>query len=119
MDVRGHSTLGEGHIAKELAELFICAHGELDESRLDRLLLVILRGVARKLKNFRAEILEYTGDVDASADVHLVVDVHRPELTLDSVDRKGRTASHVDGFLLSLASGLHRSHLGHLLLRFG
>ena len=118
MDVRVHSTLSEGNIPKDLDELVIVIDGELDEPRLDRLLFVISRSIAGKFQNLCAEIFDDSGHVDAGADIDLVVDIHRSELTLDSMDRKIHSASDVNVLLLSLAPGLHRSHLGHLCLRF-
>ena len=64
VDVRENTTGGDGDAAEELVELFVVADGKLNVSGNDTGLLVVAGGVASKLKDLSAEVLEDGGDVD-------------------------------------------------------
>ena len=67
MDV-GEDTAGrDGDSAKELVELLIVLDGQGDVAGDDAALLVVASGVAGKLEDLGAEVLEDGGEVDAGA----------------------------------------------------
>ena len=67
MDVGEDTTLGDGHAAEELVELFVVADGELNVAGSDAGLLVVASGVAGELEDLSGEVLHYCSKVDGGA----------------------------------------------------
>ena len=61
------AALGNDARTHKLCQLFIVEDGELDVARLDRLLLVLKRRVARELKHFAGEVLENSSHKDSTS----------------------------------------------------
>jgi len=60
-----HNTaLGDDDIPQELAQFFIVSDGKLKVSRYNATFLVIARGVAGELEDFRSQVLQYGSEVD-------------------------------------------------------
>lgn len=60
------SALGEGYVAKHLAQLVVISNSEHDVARCDALLLVITSHVASQFQNLRDQVLDGSSDVDSS-----------------------------------------------------
>ena len=63
MDVGENTTGGDGSVSHESVELFIVADGELDVTRDNSGLLVVLGGVTGELEDLSCEVLENGGGV--------------------------------------------------------
>jgi hypothetical protein len=63
VDVGEHTTGGDGHTAKELVQLLVVAHGQLDVTGHDTSLLVIAGSVTGELKDLSGQVLEHGGQV--------------------------------------------------------
>lgn len=59
MDVGKHTTSGDGDATKELTQLFVIAHGELNVTGHNTGLLVITSGVAGQLKHLSGKVLQH------------------------------------------------------------
>ena len=80
MDVRQHTTGGDGNISEQLVELLVVLDGQRDVAGDDAGLLVVAGGVAGELEDLGAEVLEDGGHVDASTEtdsgaVHALLEV--------------------------------------------
>ena len=64
MDVGEHTAGGNGDATEQLVELFIVADGQLHVPGDDARLLVVAGGVARKLQDLGAQVLQDSGQVD-------------------------------------------------------
>jgi len=67
VDVGENTALGDGHTAEQLVELLVVANGELDVSGDDASLLVVAGGVAGKLEDLGAQVLEDGSEVHGGA----------------------------------------------------
>jgi len=56
MDVGKDTSLGDGDVGQDLAELLVVADGQLDVARNDARLLVVLGGVAGQLQDLCGEV---------------------------------------------------------------
>jgi len=63
VDVREHTAASDGHAAEQLVKLLVVAHSELHVARDDARLFVVTGGVARKLKDLSAQVLEHSSEV--------------------------------------------------------
>ena len=67
MDVGQDAAGRDGHAAEQLVELLVVADGQLDVTGDDAGLLVVAGGAAGELKDFGAEVLEDSSEVDERA----------------------------------------------------
>ena len=67
MDVRQDTAGSDGDAAEQLVELLVVADGQLNVTRDDAGLLVVAGGAAGELKDFGAEVLEDSSEVDERA----------------------------------------------------
>lgn len=63
VDVGEHTTGGDGDTAKELVQLLVVAHGQLDVAGHDTSLLVVAGSVTGELKDLSGQVLEHGGQV--------------------------------------------------------
>jgi len=67
VDVRQHTTLGDGDAAEELVELLVVADGQLNVARHNAGLLVVAGGIAGQLEDLSGKVLEDRGQVYGGA----------------------------------------------------
>jgi len=70
MDVGKNTSRRDGDAAEQLVQLLVVLNGKGDVAGHDASLLVVTGGVASKLQDLSAEILEDGGEVDGGAGAH-------------------------------------------------
>ena len=70
VDVGQHTTTSNGDTSKQLVELLVVLDGKSQMTGHDTALLVITGGVAGKLENLGAEVLEDCSEVDGGTSSH-------------------------------------------------
>ena len=92
MNVGEDTTLGDGDVAEKLVQLLIVAVGELEVTGNDTDLLVVARGVARKLEDFGSQVLKNGSEVDGSAGTDTLSVVALAEETVDTTNGECETS---------------------------
>ena len=88
MDVRENTARRNGDAAKELVELLVVAHGELDVAWDDAALLVVASGVASELEDLSAEVLEDRSEVHWGTSADAGGELAVLEVSADAADRE-------------------------------
>ena len=114
MDVGENSSLRDGDVAEELVQLFVVADGELDVTRDDSGSLVVLGGVAGKLKELGGEVLEYRGQIDRSSRTDALGKATLAKVASHAADGELETCLGAPGRVLSSFSHLEFLFLGNL-----
>ena len=104
MDVGQDTTLGDGHVAEELVELFVVSHGELQVSGHDSLLAVVSGSVAGQLEDLGAQVLEHGGQVHGGATADSVGESAESQVSANSTDGECETSSGTSGLGLALSA---------------
>lgn len=93
LDVRQHTTLGDGHTGQELVQLLVVADGQLEMTGDDPGLLVVTGGVACQLQDLSCQVLHDGGQVDWGAGTDALGIVALPEVTVDATHRELETST--------------------------
>ena len=104
MDVGEDTTGGDGDAAEELVELLVVLDGEGDVAGDDAALLVVAGGVAGKLEDLGAEVLEDGGEVDGGTGTHAGGVLALTEVTADTADGELKSSLGRRGGTLLLAA---------------
>ena len=67
MDVGHNAAARDGGTTKQLGQLLVVAHGELDVTRHDAVLLVVARRVARQFQHLQANDYERTAKIQQTS----------------------------------------------------
>lgn len=92
VDVRQHTTLGDGDMSQELVQLLVVSDSELKMTGDDTCLLVVTSSVASQLKNFGGEVLEDSSEVDRGTGTDTLGVVALPQKTVDTTNRERETS---------------------------
>ena len=106
MDVGKNSTAGDGNTSEQLVQLLIVLDGKGDVTGDDTSLLVVTGGIASKLEDLSAEVLENSGEVNGGTGSHAGGVLSLTEKTANTADGElqsslGRRAG---GLLFAAAS---------------
>jgi hypothetical protein len=63
VDIRQHTTSGDGHPSEQFVEFLVVAYSKLQVARNDTLSFVVTSSVASKLKDLSAKVFKYGGHV--------------------------------------------------------
>lgn len=91
MNVRQHTTLGDGDVAEKLVQLLVVPDSELEMTGDDTGLLVVAGSVASQLENFGCEVLKDGSEVDGSTGTDTLSVVALAEQTVDTADGESET----------------------------
>ena len=86
MDVGEDTSRRDGDAAEQLVQLLVVLDGKGDVTGHDASLLVVAGGVAGKLQDLGAEVLEDGGEVDGSAGAHAGGVLSLAEVTADTAN---------------------------------
>lgn len=86
LDVRQHTSLGDGHSRQKLVQLLVVPDGQLKMAGVDPLLLVVTGGVASQLEDLSGEVLHHCSQVDWGAGSDSLGVVSPAEKTVDSAN---------------------------------
>lgn len=95
LDVRQHTTLGDGDAGQQLVQLLVVTDGQLQMSRDDTGLLVVTRSVTGQLENLSGQVLQHGGQVDRGTGTNTLAVGALSQQTVDTTDleeRRGRRA---------------------------
>ena len=117
LDVRQHTTLGDGHTGEELVQFLVVADGQLKMTGDDPGLLVVTGGVSCQLENLSCEVFHDGGQVDWCAGTDALAIVSFPEKTMNTShgELKPSTAAAALCLALGLASFTTSRHVECLL----
>ena len=104
MDVRKDTTRSNGDAAEQLVQLLIVLDGKSKVTGHNTSLLVVAGGIAGKLQNLGAEVLEDGGEVDGSAGTHAGGVLPLAEVTADTTDGELKSSLGRRGGALLLAA---------------
>ena len=112
LDVRQHTSLGDGHSRQKLVQLLVVPDGQLKMAGVDPLLLVVTGGVASQLEDLSGEVLHHCSQVDWGAGSDSLGVVSPAEKTVDSANWElesstGRTTLGLGTGLSSLSTSRH------------
>ena len=104
MDVGEDTSRRDGDTAEQLVQLLVVLDGKGDVTRHDASLLVVAGGVAGKLQDLSAEVLEDGGEVDGSSGAHAGGVLSLAEVTADTADGELKSGLGRRGGALLLAA---------------
>ncbi len=84
LDVRQHTSLGDGHSTEQFVQLLIVADGQLKMTGDDPGLLVVTGSIACKLKNLSSEVLHDSSQVDWGSSSNALSIVALAQMTVDT-----------------------------------
>ncbi len=100
------TTVGDGGLAEELAELLIVANSELDVAGVDAGALVVTSSVTGELENLSSEVLEDGSEVDGGGGTNALGVLATLEEAANTTNGEGETGTSGTG------SDLARTRLG-------
>ena len=86
LDVRQHTTLGDGHTGQQLVQLLVVADGQLEVTGDDTGLLVVTGSVASELEDLSGEVLHDGGEVHGGTGTNAFGIVALAQQTVDTSD---------------------------------
>ena len=102
LDVRQHTTLGDGDTGQELVQLLVVTDGQLEVTGDDSGLLVVSGGVACQLENLSGQVLEDGGQVHGGTGTDALGVVSFPQETVDTSDGELKSGPGRAGLGLAL-----------------
>ena len=93
LDVRQHTTLGDGHTGQELVQLLVVADGQLEMTGDDPRLLVVTGSVSCELENLSGQVLHDGGQVHWGTGSDALTIVSLAEMTVDTADWELQTGT--------------------------
>ena len=114
LDVRQHTSLGDGNTRQKLVQLFVVSDGQLQMARVDPLLLVVTSCVTRQLEDLGSEVLHHSCKVDWSTSTDPFGIVATAEETVNTADGElepctARASLGLGAGLASLSTSRHDS----------
>ena len=91
VDVGKNTTTGNCNSSKQLVQLFIVLDGKSDVARDNTALLVVTGGVSGEFKNFGAEVLQDSGEVDRGSGSHTGGVLSSSQVTADTTNGELQT----------------------------
>jgi len=106
MDVGKNTSRRNGDATEQLVQLLVVLHGKGDVTGHDASLLVVAGGIAGKLQDFSAEVLEDGREVDGGAGAHAGGVLSLAEEAADTTDGelKSSLLGFGGGFLVTLST---------------
>ena len=104
LDVRQHTSLGDGNTCQKFVQLLVIPDGKLQMARVDSLLLVVTGSVASQLEDLSCKVLHDGSKVDWSASTDPFTVVATAEKTVNSTNWELKPCSA--GASLGLGTGL-------------
>ena len=104
VDVREDTSRRDGDTTEQLVQLLVVLDGKGDVTGHDASLLVVAGGVAGKLQDLGAEVLEDGGEVDGGAGAHAGGVLSLAEVTSDTADGELKSGLGRRGGALLLAA---------------
>lgn len=86
LDVRQHTTLGDGHTVEKFVELLIVADSQLQVARDNPRLLVVAGSVASQLQNLSSKVLHDGGEVHGCTSADALGVVALAQKPVDTAD---------------------------------
>ena len=119
LDVRQHTTLGDGHTGEKLVQFLVVTDGQLQVTGDDPRLLVVTGGVSCQLENLGGEVFHDGGQVNWSAGTDALTIVALAEQTVDTANGELKSGTARAGLALSLrlASFTTSRHVCRVLAR--
>jgi hypothetical protein len=104
VDVGEDTTLGDGHAAEELVELFVVADSELKVTGGDAGLLVVTGGVASELEDLSGEVFHHSGEVDGGTAADAGGVLALAQVASDTADGELKSSTAAAGLRLARLS---------------
>ena len=102
LDVRQHTTLGDGHTGEELVQFLVVADGQLKMTGDDPCLLVVTSGVSCQLEDLSCQVFHDSGKVDWCAGTNTLAIVALAEQTVDTSHGELKPGTAATGLALAL-----------------
>ena len=102
LDVRQHTTLGDGHTGQQLVQLLVVADGQLEVTGDDTGLLVVTGSVASELEDLSGEVLHDGGEVHGGTGTNAFGIVALAQQTVDTSDGELKSSPGAAGLRLAL-----------------
>ena len=104
VNVGKDTSRSNGNTSKQLVQLLVVLHGKGDMTGHNTSLLVVAGGIAGKLEDLSAEVLEDGGEVDGSTGTHAGGVLALTEVTADTTDGELKSSLGRRGGALLLAA---------------
>ncbi len=102
LDIRQHTTLGNGHTGQQLVQLLVVSDGQLKMARDDPGFLVVAGSVASQLQNLGGEVLHDGGQINRCASSYSLSVVSFTKMAVNTTHWKLKTSAGRSALRLSL-----------------